>query len=294
MDNIQKKILEERERLEQIYKKSLQEGEQIHNTQINQAQETFNKKYEEVNVQNNNLIKENALLTKKIEDYENNRNSLINDIDKKLKDVSEQEKKLRNQYDNIKKEKAGKIEQLKYQIENEKKKNKVKLEELENKLNEYDGKQNNINTNYIKEKAVNEKNKENKLIYIQQLNETLEKLKKENEKLILENKEVQRENDNYRKSSRGSSRNSSNIGTNYIPRRRPKNIAINLNKENLAVNYMNQLTGRNANNSSNNIIIPDNRTDTKGILTSLMDDKSVISMNNNINNDNNFNIENNE
>ena len=155
-------------------------------------------------------------------------------------------------------------------------------------------KQNNINTNYIKEKAVNEKNKENKLIYIQQLNETLEKLKKENEKLILENKEVQRENDNYRKSSRGSSRNSSNIGTNYIPRRRPKNIAINLNKENLAVNYMNQLTGRNANNSSNNIIIPDNRTDTKGILTSLMDDKSVISMNNNINNDNNFNIENNE
>ena len=293
MDNIQKKILEERERLEQIYKKSLQEGEQIHNTQINQAQETFNKKYEEVNVQNNNLIKENALLTKKIEDYENNRNSLINDIDKKLKDVSEQEKKLRNQYDNIKKEKAGKIEQLKYQIENEKKKNKVKLEELENKLNEYDGKQNNINTNYIKEKAVNEKNKENKLIYIQQLNETLEKLKKENEKLILENKEVQRENDNYRKSSRGSSRNSSNIGTNYIPRRRPKNIAINLNKENLAVNYMNQLTGRNANNSSNNIIIPDNRTDTKGILTSLMDDKSVISMNNNINNDNNFNIENN-
>ena len=294
MDNIQKKILEERERLEQIYKKSLQEGEQIHNTQINQAQETFNKKYEEVNVQNNNLIKENALLTKKIEDYENNGNSLINDIDKKLKDVSEQEKKLRNQYDNIKKEKAGKIEQLKYQIENEKKKNKVKLEELENKLNEYDGKQNNINTNYIKEKAVNEKNKENKLIYIQQLNETLEKLKKENEKLIIENKEVQRENDNYRKSSRGSSRNSSNIGTNYIPRRRPKNIAINLNKENLAVNYMNQLTGRNANNSSNNIIIPDNRTDTKGILTSLMDDKSVISMNNNINNDNNFNIENNE
>ena len=294
MDNIQKKILEERERLEQIYKKSLQEGEQIHNTQINQAQETFNKKYEEVNVQNNNLIKENALLTKKIEDYENNRYSLINDIDKKLKDVSEQEKKLRNQYDNIKKEKTGKIEQLKYQIENEKKKNKVKLEELENKLNEYDGKQNNINTNYIKEKAVNEKNKENKLIYIQQLNETLEKLKKENEKLILENKEVQRENDNYRKSSRGSSRNSSNIGTNYIPRRRPKNIAINLNKENLAVNYMNQLTGRNANNSSNNIIIPDNRTDTKGILTSLMDDKSVISMNNNINNDNNFNIENNE
>ena len=213
-----------------------------------------------------------------------------------MKDAVDQEKKLRNQYDNIKREKEGKIEQLKYQIENEKKKNKVKLEELENKLEEYEGKQNNINTNYIKEKAVNEKNNENKIIYIQQLNETLEKLKKENEKLTLENKEVQRENDNYRKSSRGSSRNSSNIGTNYIPRRRARNITMNINKENLAVNYMNPLTGRdrNGNNSSNNLIIPDNRTDTKGILTSLMDDKSVISMNNNINNENNFNIENNE
>ena len=44
MDSIQKKILEERERLEQVYKKSLQEGESIHNNQINQAQDTFNKR----------------------------------------------------------------------------------------------------------------------------------------------------------------------------------------------------------------------------------------------------------
>ena len=156
------------------------------------------------------------------------------------------------------------------------------------KIQEYEGKQNNINTNFIKEKAVNDKNNENKIIYIQQLNETLEKLKKENEKLINENKEAQRENENYRKSSRGSSRNSSNIGTNYIPRRRARNMtSININKENLAVNYLNlnnPLSGReerNANNSSSTLIIPDNKTDTKGILTSLMDDKSVISINNN-------------
>ena len=268
-----------------------------------QAQETFNKKYEEVNIQNNNLIKENALLTKKIEDYENNRNSLINDIDTKLKDAIEQEKKLRNQYDLIKKEKQTKIEQMKIMIENDKKKNLTKLDNLNNKLKEYEGKENNINMNYIKEKAVNEKNNENKIIYIQQLNETLEKLKKENEKLTQENKEVQRENENYRKSSRGSSRNYSNIGTNYIPRRRARNITLNINKENLAVNYLNlNHHNRSNNNSSSNLMIPDNKTDTKGILTSLMDDKSVMSMNNNINNNinnnndinNNFDIENNE
>ena len=52
-------------------------------------------------------------------------------------------------------------------------------------------------TNYIKEKAVNEKNNENKIIYIQQLNETLEKLKKENEKLVLENKDSSLQNGQY-------------------------------------------------------------------------------------------------
>ena len=288
MDQLQKKIFEERERLEQIYKKSLLDGDNIHNEQINQAQNTFNKKYEEVNVQNNNLIAENATLTKKIEDYEINNKNAINEIDKKLKDALEQEKKYRIQYDNLKKEKENKISSLKKQIESEKKKNKVKIEELEAKLQEYEGKQNNINTNFIKDKAVNDKNSENKISYIQQLNDTLERLKKENEKLVNENKEIQRENENYRKSSRGSSRNSSNIGTNYIPRRRPRNItSMNINKENLAVNYLNlnhPLSGRDergANNSSSTLNIPDNKTDTKGILTSLMDDKSVISMNNN-------------
>ena len=56
-------------------------------------------------IQNNNLIKENAILSKKIEDYEKKRDSFISDIDRKLKEAYEQEKKLRNQYDNIKKEK---------------------------------------------------------------------------------------------------------------------------------------------------------------------------------------------
>ena len=95
MDELQKKILEERERLEQIYKKSLADGENIHNQQLQQAQETFNKKYEEVNVQNNNLIAENATLTKKIEDYQNN--SIMSDIDKKLQEALEKEKKYKRE-----------------------------------------------------------------------------------------------------------------------------------------------------------------------------------------------------
>ena len=221
MDELQKKILEERERLEQIYKKSLADGDNIHNQQLMQAQETFNKKYEEVNVQNNNLIAENATLTKKIEDYQNNSN--LSEIDIKLKEALEKEKKYKEQFEKLKKEKDDTINQLKAKLNNETESHKKKIEELEIKLQEYEGKRNDKNADLIKSKAVSDKDNENKVLLIQQLNETLERLKKENEKLISENKEAQRENENYRKSSRASSKNSSNIGMNYIPKRRNVN-----------------------------------------------------------------------
>ena len=105
-------------------------------------------------------------------------------------------------------------------MNNDSEMHKKKIEELELKLQEYEGKRNNKNADLVKLKAVSDKDNENKILLIQQLNETLERLKKENEKLTSENKEAQRENENYRKSSRGSSRNSSNINGNYIPNRR--------------------------------------------------------------------------
>ena len=235
MDELQKKILQERERLESIYKQSLIDGENIHNQQLQQAQETFNKKYEEVNIQNNNLIQENATLTKKINNYENNNTSL--DIDKKLQDALDKEKKYKEQYEQLKQEKEDVINNLKQKLNNESEIHKKKIEELENKLQEYEGKRNNKNADLVKLKAVSDKDNENKIILIQQLNETLEKLKKENEKLTSENKEAQRENENYRKSSRGSSRNSSNIGVNYIPNRRRNGNSYYFNKENVNGNF---------------------------------------------------------
>ncbi len=265
MDELQKKILEERERLEQIYKKSLADGDNIHNQQLQQAQETFNKKYEEVNVQNNNLIAENATLTKKIEDYQNN--SIMSDIDKKLQDALEKEKKYKEQFEKLKKEKDETIQQLKLKLSTETENHKKKIEELELKLQEYEGKRNDKNTDFVKQKAVSDKDNENKVLLIQQLNETLERLKKENEKLTSENREAQRENENYRKSSRGSSKNSSNIGVNYIPRRRNANSNY-FNKENITGNF-------NSNQSQNDDIkinlIPKNfnHTITKSAMSPL-------------------------
>ena len=114
---------------------------------------------------------------------------------------------------------------------------KKKIEELELKLQEYEGKRNNKNADLVKLKAVSDKDNENKILLIQQLNETLERLKKENEKLTSENREAQRENENYRKSSRGSSKNSSNIGVNYIPNRRRNGNSYYFNKENINGNF---------------------------------------------------------
>ena len=274
MDELQKKILEERERLELIYKKSLADGEIIHNQQLQQAQETFNKKYEEVNVQNNNLIQENATLIKKIDNYQNNNN--ITDIDKKLQDALDKEKKYKEQYDKLKQEKEETINKLKLKLSNESEVHKKKIEELELKLQEYEGKRNNKNADMVKLKAVSDKDNENKVLLIQQLNETLERLKKENEKLTSENREAQRENENYRKSSRASSRNSSNIGVNYIPSRRRNGNSYYFNKENINGNF----NGSSSQNDEIKInLIPKgfNHTVTKSVMPPL--NYSVINNN---------------
>ena len=276
MDELQKKILEERERLELIYKKSLADGENIHNQQLQQAQETFNKKYEEVNVQNNNLIAENATLVKKIDFYQNN--NTISEIDTKLQDALDKEKKYKEQYEKLKKEKEEAINKLKLKLNNETEIHKKKIEELELKLQEYEGKRNNKNADLVKLKAVSDKDNENKVLLIQQLNETLERLKKENEKLTSENKEVQRENENYRKSSRGSSRNSSNIGVNnYIPNRRRNGNSYYFNKENINGNF-NPSSSQNDEIKINLIPKNFNHTLTKSAMSPL-NNSSVINNN---------------
>ena len=68
-----------------------------------------------------------------------------------------------------------------------------------------------------------------------QLNETFERLKKENEKFISENREAHRVNKDRKKSSRGSCRNSSNVGMNYIPKKRIGNSNY-LNEDNITSN----------------------------------------------------------
>ena len=261
MDELQKKILAERERLEKIYKDSLNNGENIHNEQLKQAQDTWNKKYEDVNAQNINLDSENAILMKKIESYENN--GFTNEIDEKLKIAFENENKYKIQLDNLKKEKDDKINQLNEKLNSERENYKKKIENLKLKLADYEERRNDKNADFLKAKAVHDKNSENNIILIQQLNEKLERLQKENERLLNEQKEAQRENENIRKSSRNSSSNN----TPYIPIRSKNNSFSNSNKENL----------RNHQYNTNVSVVEKNEPGGKKIITTKTTVKKVIS-----------------
>ena len=106
-----------------------------------------------------------------------------------------------------------------------------KIAELERKLQEYEGRKANIATDIVKQKAVNEKDKENKVNLIQNLKEKLCELEKTNARLVAENKEVQREKEQIRKSSRNSSL-SHNSSTGYIPKYKMNSNYMS-NKENL-------------------------------------------------------------
>ncbi len=261
MDELQKKILAERERLEKIYKDSLNNGENIHNEQLKQAQDTWNKKYEDVNAQNINLDSENAILMKKIESYENN--GFTNEIDEKLKIAFENENKYKIQLDNLKKEKDDKINQLNEKLNSERENYKKKIENLKLKLADYEERRNDKNADFLKAKAVHDKNSENNIILIQQLNEKLERLQKENERLLNEQKEAQRENENIRKSSRNSSSNN----TPYIPIRSKNNSFSNSNKENLRSHQYN----------SNVSVVEKNEPGGKKIITTKTTVKKIIS-----------------
>lgn len=229
MDDLQKKILAERERLKGIYNGSVAQREEAYNIQIENVEKMFNDKYNEVNEQNKNLFAENKTLLDKIARYEND--NLVGDIDNQLKIALETEQKLQAQFDSLSSAKTSKIEELTTKLTSERNNYQSKIEELERKLQEYEGKKTNLTSDIVKQKAVNEKDKENKVNLIQNLKEKIVELEKTNARLLAESKEAMREKEQIRKSSRNSSL-SHNSSSGYIPKYK-LNSNYSSNKENL-------------------------------------------------------------
>ncbi|MCQ2816723.1 MAG: hypothetical protein MJ252_05590 [archaeon] len=258
MDELQKKILEGRERLKAIYTKSIEQREAAYNAQIANAENTFNTKYNEVNMQNKNLMIENKTLRDKIEKYENSSNDL-HDIEIKLKAQLDLEKKVKTQYETINNNQDKKIEELNSRLENQRSTYLSKIEELENKLQEYEGKKNDANIENVKQKVANERNKENNVNLIQNLKEKIMELEKIKKKLLDEKKENQREKEQIKKSSRNSSLSHGSGSSGYTPRYKmnPSYAALNTvgNKENIkSMNLVNIVSEPNEKRSYGSMI----------------------------------------
>ena len=215
LDDLQKRILAERERLQGIYNTSIQQSENAYNERIENLENGFNQKYNEVHEQNKNLIAQNEILRDKIEAFNNS--GMLDAVERKLKIALETEKKLQMQYDLLAKDKNDKIEELNIKLNAQRESNQSKIAELEKKLNEYEERKKYKANEIMTRKAVNEVDKENKVNLIQNLKEKLLQLEKINSKLLVENKETMREKEHIRKSSRNSSLSHNSNGT-YIPK----------------------------------------------------------------------------
>ena len=215
LDDLQKRILAERERLQGIYNTSIQQSENAYNERIENLENGFNQKYNEVHEQNKNLIAQNEILRDKIEAFNNS--GMLDDVERKLKIALETEKKLQMQYDVLAKDKNNKVEELNMKLNAQRESNQSKIAELEKKLNEYEERRKYKANEIMTRKAVNEVDKENKVNLIQNLKEKLLQLEKINSKLLVENKETMREKEHIRKSSRNSSLSHNSNGT-YIPK----------------------------------------------------------------------------
>ena len=229
LDDLQKRILAERERLQGIYNTSIQQSENAYNERIENLENGFNQKYNEVNEQNKNLIAQNEILRDKIESFKNN--GMLDEVERKLKIALENEQKLQMQYSLLEKDKNDKMNELNLKLTSQRESNQSKIAELERKLNEYEERKKYKANEILTRKAVNEVDKENKVNLIQNLKEKLLQLEKINSKLLAENKETMREKEHIRKSSRNSSLSHNSTGT-YIPKYKMNMVSTNIKNVN--------------------------------------------------------------
>ena len=232
MDDLQQKILAERERLKGVYTKSTKDRENAYNEQIANAENTFNSKYNEVNMQNKNLMIENKTLRDKIQNYENSFKA-NDDIQIKLTKQLENENKYKTQFESVTNTQDAKIAELNEKLKAQRENFIGKIKELESKLEEYEGKKNNANIENIKQIVTNQRNKENNVNIIQNLKGKLQALEKEQSKLLNEKKENLKEKEQLKRSSRNSSLSHNSGGSGYIPKYKLNPSFTSNNKENL-------------------------------------------------------------
>jgi len=209
--------------------------EQKYRGQIKEIQESLTNKIDEMVQIKRQLEAENKILNHKLQEMAKLNSNDINELQKRILLSNENENKLKKQIADLHEEKEKQAKEHIAVINQERQMNKDKIIELENKLREYESKRNNLAVDIVKEKAVNDKDKENLQKEVEKLNERLQIVERMNLKLISESKEVIKENEKLKRGNTTSSKSSSSNSSNFfsIPRITRYNSS---NKENIRTN----------------------------------------------------------
>ena len=224
LNDLQGKVISERERLEKIYRDAVTKREESFNKQLLDAKKLFAEKFESVNNQNQQLTLENKKLIDTLNQYESQ--SSLKEKETKLVLSKEASQRLKKEINNLSLTKDKQIEELMSTILTERRQFTSKVIELENKLREYESKRKSLAVDRVRQKAFGDKDKDEYGILIDRLRTKISELEKSNMRLSTENRDSMKENESLRKrnSSNGHSSSSS-----YIPRHRLNSG----NKENL-------------------------------------------------------------
>lgn len=246
VDDLQSKVISERERLEQIYRNAVNKREESFNKQLLDANKLFAAKYESVNSQNQQLTLENKKLIETLNQYESQ--GSLKEKETKLVLSKEASQRLKKEISNLTNTKDKQIEELMSTILKERRQFTSKVIELENKLREYESKRKSLAVDKVRQKAFGDKDKDEYVLLIDRLRTKIAELEKANIRLSTENRDSLKENETLKKRNTSNGHSSS---SSYIPRNRmnsgnkenlrtQSNIPVdilNMNKKNLLLKF---------------------------------------------------------
>ena len=215
VDDLSKKLENDRINLQQIYDNAIKKRDEKFNTQINNANKLFAQKFEYINNLNQSLTLKNNELLETFNNYEAQLNTkdkeaklavALQSIERYKKDIVEQNNS-----------KVKKIEELESNIINEKRNFSNKMLQLQKKLRDYEIKRSTFSASLLKQNANSEKDSDEQSLQIARLKGQIAALEKANFRLQIDNRDTVKDNKNLRRRNRESN---VNPVQNFIPRGR--------------------------------------------------------------------------
>ena len=225
IDDLNKKLQNDRITLQQIYNEAIKKRDEKFNTQINNANKYFGQKFEYINNLNQELTLKNNELINTLNIYENQQNKgKETQLEVILHSIQRYKKEIKDLYNS----KDQDIEEIQNKIISEKKNYSNKIINLQKKLREYEIKRSTFTANKLKQNANSEKDSDDQDIYIARLKNQIAALEKTNFMLKIDKRDAIKDND---KNLRTRKKNM-NMNYGFIPTKSRISTNLKDNKEN--------------------------------------------------------------